>query len=462
MRYLSTRGADKNLSFKGILFSGLASDGGLYVPEKWPQVDFEKLKKQSNYSDLAFEIIHPFMEGDIENKQLKKIINDAYSNFSRDEIISFKNLKKNEKIIELFNGPTLAFKDFAMQLIIPIFDYYLSSKKEKLNLIVATSGDTGSAAINAVQKSSKINIFCLFPKNRISDFQKKQMTTVHGNNIFPIEIDGTFDDCQNIVKSILIDKSFSNEFSIAAVNSINWSRVMAQIIYYFYSLIKNDISEKDLINFSVPTGNFGDIYAGYVAIQMGLPANKLVIATNENDILDRFIKSGNYSINEVAKTSSPSMDIAIASNFERLLFEINNKSTEKTSKNMDDLRTNNGFDVSEDQLNLVKKLFASKRINQDEVENLIKNTYDEFNYVIDPHTAIGLGASREINNEDEYNFILGTAHPLKFSKTVEKAIEENIYSSDKTNGDFKEEEKFFSFKNSEGKVREIIKNNVNK
>ena len=237
---------------------------------------------------------------------------------------------------------------------------------------------------------------------------------------------------------------------------------MAPIIYYFYSLIKNDISEKDLINFSVPTGNFGDIYAGYVGIKMGLPANKLVIATNENDILDRFIKSGNYSIKEVAKTSSPSMDIAISSNFERLLFELNNKSTAKTSKNMDDLKTNNGFDVSEDQVNLVKKLFDSKSINQEEVKNLIKDTYVDFNYVLDPHTAIGLGASRELNDEDEKNFILGTAHPLKFSKSVENAIEKNIYSSDKTDEGFKEEEKFLSFENSESQVREIIKNNFNK
>ena len=206
-----------------------------------------------------------------------------------------------------------------MQLIVPIFDHYLSQEDKKLNLIVATSGDTGSAAINAVHQSSKINVFCLFPKGRISSFQKKQMTTVYGENIFPIEVDGTFDDCQNIVKSILIDREFSEEFSIAAVNSINWSRVMFQIVYYFYTLIDNKISENEIINFSVPTGNFGDIYAGYVGIKMGLPINKLIIATNENDILDRFINSGNYSIESVTKTTSPSMDIAIASNFERLV-----------------------------------------------------------------------------------------------------------------------------------------------
>ena len=240
---------------------------------------------------MALEIIYPFIGEDIKKAELKSLIDNAYAKFSKSKIITFKNLKQREHIVELFNGPTLAFKDFAMQLIVPIFDYYLLQENKKLNLIVATSGDTGSAAINAVHQSSKINIFCLFPKGRISDFQKKQMTTVHGDNIFPIEVDGTFDDCQNIVKSILVDRDFSEEFSIAAVNSINWSRVMIQIVYYFYAVFKIG---KQNISFSVPTGNFGDIYAGYMAKKMGLPIDRLIVATNENNILQRVINTGEY------------------------------------------------------------------------------------------------------------------------------------------------------------------------
>ena len=462
MKYLSTRGGEKDLTFKNILFSGLASDGGLYVPDAWPQIDYNALKKINNYSELALEIIYPFIGEDIKKKELKDLIDNAYSKFSNNNIISFKNLKRKEYIVELFNGPTLAFKDFAMQLIIPIFDHYLSQENKKLNLIVATSGDTGSAAINAVHQSEKINVFCLFPKGRISSFQKKQMTTVHGENIFPIEVDGTFDDCQNIVKTILIDREFSKEFSIAAVNSINWSRVMFQIVYYFYTLIENNISENEAINFSVPTGNFGDIYAGYVGIKMGLPANKLIIATNENDILDRFINSGNYSIENVTRTTSPSMDIAIASNFERLLFDLYDKSSSLTSEKMNELKNNKSFSVKSEQSDLVKKIFSSKKINQNEVNNLIKETYNEFDYIIDPHTAIGLGASRSCNQISDNNFILGTAHPIKFADTVEKAIGQPMQSSEEFNRFFDNEEKFYSFKNSTDEVRNIIKDNYSK
>ena len=349
-----------------------------------------------------------------------------------------------------------------MQLIIPIFDHYLLQENKKLNLIVATSGDTGSAAINAVHQSEKINVFCLFPKGRISSFQKKQMTTVHGENIFPIEVDGTFDDCQNIVKSILVDREFSEEFSIAAVNSINWSRVMFQIVYYFYTLINNNISEDEIINFSVPTGNFGDIYAGYVGIKMGLPVNKLIIATNENDILDRFINSGSYSIEGVTKTTSPSMDIAIASNFERLLFDLLQRSSVMTSEKMNELKNNRSFSVTKEQSNLVKKTFSSKKINQNEVNDLIKETYKEFNYIMDPHTAIGLGASRVLNEKSDNNFILGTAHPIKFSDTVEKAIGHPMQSTNEFFEMYKNEEKFYSFMNSAEDVRKVIKDNYSK
>ena len=462
MKYLSTRGAGNDLTFKNILFAGLASDGGLYVPEKWPVIDFNKLKSLNSYSDLALEIIYPFINNDIGKEELKKLINNAYADFSKKDIITFKMLKQKETLVELFNGPTLAFKDFAMQLIVPIFDYYLSKENKKLNLIVATSGDTGSAAISAVQASPNINIFCLFPKGRISKFQRKQMSTLYGKNIFPIEIDGTFDDCQNIVKTILIDKVFSEEFYIAAVNSINWSRVMIQIVYYFHTLIVNNVTFDEPINFSVPTGNFGDIYAGYVAYKMGLPINKLIIATNENDILDRFLKTGVYSIGEVTKTTSPSMDIAIASNFERLLFDLCNKSTSETSAKMIELDEAKRFSLNNSQVNKAKNIFDSKKVSQEEVSKLIQETYNKFNYIIDPHTAIGLSASRSINDSLSNNFILSTAHPIKFSETVEKAIGRSMDEHEEYADMFKKEEKFYSLDNSTNKVKEIIKSNYNR
>ena len=305
MNYKSTRGS-KKFNFKDILFSGLAEDGGLFVPINWPQVNLREIEQNITYSDLATNIIKPFVQDEISIKDLNNLVENAYSNqFSKGEIISFKNLTDNEVIVELFNGPTLAFKDFAMQLLVPLFDYYLDKEKNKLNLIVATSGDTGSAAIDAVRKSKNINIFCLFPKGRISEFQRRQMSTVTEKNIFLCEIDGTFDDCQRIVKEILKDYKFSVQNRISAVNSINWARIIIQSVYYFYTYIKFNNNIENKVNFSVPTGNFGDIYAGYVAYKMGLPVNRLIIATNENDILDRFMKSGIYKTCLLYTSPSP-------------------------------------------------------------------------------------------------------------------------------------------------------------
>ena len=421
MKYLSTRGGEKDLTFKNILFSGLASDGGLYVPDVWPQIDYNALKKINDYSELALEIIYPFIGEDIKKTELKDLIDNAYSKFSKNNIISFKNLKQKEYIVELFNGPTLAFKDFAMQLIIPIFDHYLLQENKKLNLIVATSGDTGSAAINAVHQSEKINVFCLFPKGRISSFQKKQMTTVHGENIFPIEVDGTFDDCQNIVKSILVDREFSEEFSIAAVNSINWSRVMFQIVYYFYTLINNNISEDEIINFSVPTGNFGDVYAGYLAKKMGLPINRLVVATNQNDILHRAILKGKYEVEKVFETISPSMDVQIASNFERLIYDLNNSNSSETKEIMNNIKKNGKYIITEEKIKKINKDFLSASLNEKEVLDVIKLVYDKHKIILDPHTAVGYGALSKVKLEG-ISIVLATAHPSKFPEAINSTI----------------------------------------
>ena len=459
MKYLSTRGEQAS-SFKEVLMLGLAKDGGLFVPESWPKIDISQLDSNISYIDLTYEIISPFIGNDIPSEILKNIIIKAYKdNFKEKDPVTFKKLSTNEIIVELFNGPTLAFKDFAMQLLIPIFDYFLDIENKKLNLIVATSGDTGSAAINAVSKSKNLNIFCLFPKDRVSEFQRRQMSTVHGKKITLCEIDGTFDDCQNIVKNILGDTEFSKRFSISAVNSINWARVMIQVVYYFFSAIKLDGGDGQY-NFSVPTGNFGDVYAGYIAKKMGLNINTLIVATNENDILDRFLKTGVYSTNQVIKTSSPSMDIQVASNFERLLFDLLDRSNDLTTEKMMDLKDYGKIILSEEQLEKAKELFNSAKANMDNVKDTIANIYENDQYLIDPHTAVGIYALRKTIKTNENNFILGTAHPVKFIETVESALNKKLNLQDQYSHLFNADENFLSFNNdSQLVMNEIIKRN---
>ena len=458
MKYTSTRGIKAN-SFKEVLFSGLADDGGLFVPEQWPLINVDQLDPNISYIDLTFTIINPFIENEIPEEDLKKIITKAYQNtFSYEDLVSFKELNANEIIVELFNGPTLAFKDFAMQLLIPIFDYFLSLEDKKINLIVATSGDTGSAAINAVKKSKNINIYCLFPKDRISNFQRRQMSTVTENNIILCEIDGTFDDCQKIVKTILNDQDFSTKFNISAVNSINWARIIIQSVYYFFSFLKLNGGKLDKINFSVPTGNFGDVYAGYVAYKMGLPINKLLVATNENDILHRFFKSGEYKVKSVSKTSSPSMDIQIASNFERLLFELLGRSGELTNDKMKDLESFGKIDVNEDELKIARNIFTSAKTEINDVKTVINQVFNKSQYLLDPHTAIGLYGSRQYNDSAHLNCVLATASPVKFSETVEGAIDKNLNLLDGYDLLFDSKEKYIELQNSVDEVKEQIIN----
>ena len=424
MKYLSTRGSKAD-SFKDVLMQGLANDGGLFVPDYWPKIDVNSIHSNIDYSDLTFKVISEFIGDDISESDLMNIIKSSYNeNFSKKDPVTFKSLSNKEIIIELFNGPTFAFKDFAMQLLIPIFDHFLNIENKKMNLIVATSGDTGSAAINAVNKSKNLNIFCLYPKNRISEFQRRQMSTVKNNQVHLFEIDGTFDDCQNIVKTILSDLEFSKKNSISAVNSINWARVMIQAVYYFYSALRLD-NGKGSYNFSVPTGNFGDVYAGYISKKMGLNINKLIVATNENDILDRFLKSGEYATAKVLKTTSPSMDIQVASNFERFLFDLLDCSPELTNEKMNDLKNTGKISITEEQLKKAQALLLSNKATMQDVNETILDVYKNNSYLLDPHTAIGLFASRKQLDTNENNFILGTAHPVKFMKTVERLYQIN-------------------------------------
>ena len=328
MEYISTRGDNKKFSFSEVFLKGLADDGGLFIPLNIKKFDESKMNslKKLNYIDLATEIIYLYTGDFLSKKELNEIVKKSYSNFREEDVVKIVELNQL-KILELFHGPTLAFKDIAMQLIGNMYEHLLKSNNETINIVVATSGDTGAAAIDAIKGKSNLNIFVLHPNNRISSVQRKIMTTVEEKNVFNIAIDGNFDDCQNIVKQMFSDLEFSKSINMSGVNSINWARIIAQAVYYFYAHFKLG---KDNISFSVPTGNFGDVFAGYLAKKMGLPIDKLIVATNENDILHRAITKGDYISKEVRETLSPSMDIQLASNFERLIYYVNNSNSKKT------------------------------------------------------------------------------------------------------------------------------------
>ena len=421
MKYISTRNSKKTFSFKDVFLNALAPDGGLFVPQNIPFFSIKELNelKKLSYNDLAAKIIIKFCSEEFEENELKEIVEKSYKSFRSKEAVI---LKKYEDIylLELFHGPTLAFKDIALQVIGNMYEKFLLNQKNKINIIVATSGDTGSAAINAIKGRNKLNIFVLHPQNKISEVQRKLMTTVKENNVFNIAVKGNFDDCQNLVKSMFVDNEFKNKINMSGVNSINWARIISQIVYYFYAFFK--IEEKDKkINFSVPTGNFGDVYAGYISKRMGLSINKLIVATNRNDILKRAINTGEYKIEDVVETISPSMDIQVASNFERLIFDINSNDDSNVKEKMKNLKEQKFFKIDDNQLKSIKHDFVSESLSEKETQNFIKNFYNKFNVILDPHTAVGHGVLNKISSEG-INVVLSTAHPCKFPEAINKAI----------------------------------------
>ena len=421
MNYVSTRNSSDNFKFEDIFIKGLADDGGLFIPKslhKYNQKDLIKFKNLE-YKELAKEIIYPFIGDFMSKDDLSRIVDKSYSTFRKKNVVELVKIG-DRSVLELFHGPTLAFKDIAMQLLGNFYEYYLSNKNKKINIVVATSGDTGAAAIDAVKGKENINIFVLHPNNRISPVQRKLMTTGKENNVFNIAVEGSFDDCQNLVKSMFTDKNFSNKIKMSGVNSINWARIIAQSVYYFYSyfLIEDN---NEPINFSVPTGNFGDVYAGYLAKKIGLPINKLVVATNQNDILHRAITNGAYNVEKVFETISPSMDIQIASNFERLIFDLNNHSDKKTIEVMKCIKEKGKYEIEKEFLNKINVDFLSSRMDENEVLDTIKTVYEKFDKVLDPHSAIGYGAFDKVNLKGN-NIVLATAHPCKFPGAIEKSI----------------------------------------
>jgi threonine synthase len=424
MQYLSTRGGISPIPFTQAVMMGLAVDGGLLLPRTIPRVGSDTFNSWKNltYQELAFEVMSRFID-DIPESDLRDLINRSYAGFRVKEVTPLVH-HGNLHILELFHGPTLAFKDVALQFLGNLFEYLLEKNDGVMNILGATSGDTGSAAIYGVRGKKRINIFILHPHKRVSPVQEKQMTTVTDANVFNIAIRGTFDDGQAIVKSIFNDIEFKTAHSLGAINSINWARILAQVVYYIYSGLHIMKDEKDRsFDFAIPTGNFGDIFAGYIAKQIlpeGMIRN-LVLATNSNDILARFINNGDYSLGEVVVTSSPSMDIQAASNFERYLYYLLDKEPERTKEAMVEFTKTGRLDLKgyQDQ---IRRDFVAKSVSEEEVSATIAAFYAEHDYILDPHTAVGVNAAFTYLKQNVPMVCLATAHPSKFGSAVEKAI----------------------------------------
>ena len=457
MKYISTRDNNLEFSFEQVFLKGLADDGGLFIPVNIQPFSKEELDrfKKLDYTDLATEIIHPFLGSFITKESLKSLINKSYSTFREKDVVKLRKVGDLE-ILELFHGPTLAFKDVAMQFIGNLYEHYLEKNNSEINIVVATSGDTGAAAIDAIKNKKNLNIFVLHPNNKISSVQRQIMTTGPAKNVFNIAIEGNFDDCQNIVKSMFADLQFSKSINMSGVNSINWARIIAQAVYYFYSYFK--INSSDKISFSVPTGNFGDVYAGYLAKKMGLPIDKLIVATNTNDILHRAISKGDYIAKKVSETISPSMDIQIASNFERLIYDISDKNSKITKEIMNKIKVNK-YKINEKDLIKINKDFVSECINEEETLSTIKKIYNEYNLVVDPHTAIGVGALRKLNIKSR-SIVLATAHPCKFPLAIEKAINKTEPLPDELNYILNEKEHYEILDNNVDKIKNYVKEKI--
>ena len=424
MRYISTRGQAPALDFEHVTLAGLANDGGLYVPESWPTLSAEQLRglRTASYVDTAVAVMAPFVGDALSQDELQALCAEAYGRFDHAAVTPLVQLDHRHWLLELFHGPTLAFKDVALQLLGLLFERFLARRDTHVTIVGATSGDTGSAAIDAVAGRAKVDIFMLHPQGRVSDVQRRQMTTVMAPNVHNIAIDGSFDDAQALVKAMFNDRAFASRHNLSAVNSINWARLMAQVVYYVYAAVRLGAPDRP-VAFSVPTGNFGDIFAGYVASKMGLPVARLVVATNVNDILHRALSQGDYSVGSVTPTVAPSMDIQVSSNFERLLFDLHGRDGAALAAAMQGFETTKKLVIPEAQRAEAAHLFSSERIDEDAMALVMRWASAEAGQVIDPHTAIGLAAARLTDDipAEVPVVTLATAHPAKFRDAVERA-----------------------------------------
>jgi threonine synthase len=425
VKYVSTRGQAPILDFEGAVLAGLARDGGLYLPESWPRFSASELADLAAmpYSQAARAIMARLTVGSPVADDIPDLVQEAYSRFDHVAIAPLVQIGSNQWLLELFHGPTLAFKDIALQFLGPLLDKALRRRDQRAAILGATSGDTGAAAIEAFKGRENTDVFILFPHGRVSDVQRLQMTTAEESNVHAIAVRGSFDDCQAIVKTLFSDLEFRDKWRLSAINSINWARIMAQIVYYFTAALSIGAPQRK-VSFTVPTGNFGDIFAGYAAVRMGLPVKRLVIATNVNDILARALADGTYRPAEPIATASPSMDIQVSSNFERLLFETAGRDPGRVRALMADLRDKGGFTLADAELDAIRSQFSAYRIDEDEVSAAIGRLHDETGYIADPHTAVGVAASwkdLEIHGAGDPMITLATAHPAKFPGAVRRA-----------------------------------------
>jgi threonine synthase len=422
MRYVSTRGSAPSLGFSDALLAGLARDGGLYVPEQWPALSAADIRALRGlpYPELAKRLLTPFIGGEIAAGDFSRIVDEAYATFRHEAVCPVVQTGPNEFVLELFHGPTLAFKDVAMQLLARLMDHVLAARGQRATIVGATSGDTGGAAIDAFGGRDRTDVFILFPHGRVSPVQQRQMTTSAAANVHALAVEGNFDDCQALVKDMFADAKFRDGVALSGVNSINWARIMAQIVYYFSSALSLGAPDRP-VSFTVPTGNFGDIFAGYAAKRMGLPIERLVIATNANDILARTMASGRYETRGVVATSSPSMDIQVSSNFERLLFEASGRDSGAVNRWMGGLRQSGSFTIDEKPLAAIRGEFSAGRAGEAETAATIKAVLAASGYLLDPHTATAVHVARAQPNSAAPMVVLSTAHPAKFPAAVEAA-----------------------------------------
>lgn len=460
MKYISTRGEAPPVSFVETLLAGLAPDGGLYLPQTYPRLSQATIAGFAGkpYADVAEVIIAPFLTGEIETRSLREMIAAAYKNFRHPAVAPLTQLDSNLFVLELFHGPTLAFKDLAMQLLAKLIDHVLAARGERATIIGATSGDTGAAAIEAFAGLPHVDVFILYPHGRVSDVQRRQMTTVEAENIHTIALEGTFDDAQACVKNMFNHKALRDELNLCGVNSINFARILFQTVYYFTSAAVLGGPHRD-ISFVVPTGNFGDIFAGWMAKRLGLPVDRLVIATNSNDILARTLASGDYEVRKVQPTQSPSMDIQVSSNFERLLFEAHGRDASALRRLMAGLRQSQGFSIEPGPLQAIRAEFDAFSVTEAETTQEIAHSWRETGYLADPHTAVAICAARKIqvNASASPLVVLGTAHPGKFPDAIARATGRQPDPPDQLAGLFKRKERFSILPNDQNEIERFIR-----
>lgn len=457
--YVSTRGQAPELDFEAVTLAGLARDGGLYVPSHLPQLTADDLRglRGLSYVETALRVLSPFMRDHLSEAELRALLSEAYKDFAHGAVAPLVQLDAQHWVLELFHGPTLAFKDFALQVLGLLFEKFLSNSRTHLTVVGATSGDTGSAAIHALAGRDHVDIFMLHPHGRVSDVQRRQMTTVMAPNVHNIAIDGTFDDAQALVKAAFNDIAFRDEMNLGAVNSINWTRILAQVVYYVYAAVRMGAPER-AVAFSVPTGNFGDVYAGYIAHKMGLPVAQLIVATNMNDILHRAISAGDYSVDRVTPTVSPSMDIQISSNFERLLFDVSGRDGSAIASAMATLGTTRHMPMQPAWLDAMRQLFVSARADEDETAYTLRRVFDKSGMVLDPHTAVGVSAAMRSGLSPDIPIItLATAHPGKFRDAVERATGQRPQLPARAQGLFDRQEKFDRLPNDLAVVQNYLR-----